>query len=313
MTCRWPSCPSAAAASASRRGIDKLGFPPHTYQRSVRRYSVTNILRVSLAVILAAIIDGPIWAQEPSAIQQLEKTGGPATRKTVATPVRVEEKTNAIEWITIVGGSFMMGSKKSSMGQDEELRHSVTVKIFQLAKTEVTAGQYKKCVSAGACEKPDRDSPGDDYPVVGVNWEQSKKFSEWVGGRLPTEAEWEYAARSGGKEQKYPWGNNDATCKRAVIAGCEGKAAPVCSKTEGNTKQGLCDMAGNVWEWTQDRHHRSYEGAPTDGSAWEDAISSARVVRGNSWRNEAWFARAAFRGTHLPDKSYDDVGFRPAR
>ena len=138
----------------------------------------------------------------------------------------------------------------------------MTVKSFQLAKTEVTNKQYKACVEAGACTPPSSYEGGDDQPVVNVDWNQAKAFSEWVGGRLPSEAEWEYAARSGGKERKYPWGDEEPSCERAVMNqggnGCGRNATwPVCSKTAGNTSQGLCDMAGNVWEWTQDWYHDS--------------------------------------------------------
>lgn len=151
--------------------------------------------------------------------------------------------------------------------------------------------------------------------MVWVEWEQAKKFSEWVGGRLPTEAEWEYAARSAGKDYKYPWGNEDATCKRAVISDCEGEAVPVCSKTAGNTAQGLCDMAGNVWEWTQDEYHNSYNGAPSDGSAWGEGSRTLKVGRGGSWNFGAEYVRSADRG-HDVSRNYNwsaELGFRPAR
>ncbi len=220
-----------------------------------------------------------------------------------------------IQWVRIPGGTFSMGADDLS---DAWPRHSVTLKSFQMAKTEVTNKQYKACVEAGACTPPGSYEGAPEQPVVNVDWNQAKAFSEWVGGRLPSEAEWEYAARSAGKDWKYPWGNEDATCERAVIAdgghGCgKNSTWPVCSKAKGNTAQGLCDMAGNVWEWTQDWYHRLYEGAPTDGSAWERPAGSYRVVRGCSWYDDAGRARSAVRSRRAPDNRGDVHGFRPSR
>lgn len=218
-----------------------------------------------------------------------------------------------IQWVTIPAGSFIMGSDDRGSSP----RHKVDIKAFQLAKTEVTEGQYRKCVEAGACtdlklllEKD--DSQGDDYPVVGVTWGQARAFSEWVGGRLPTEAQWEYAARSGGKEQKYPWGNEDATCERAVIDDCKGRALPVCSKDGDLTVHGVCDMAGNVREWVQDKFHDGYVNAPTDGSSWETEAYS-RVYRGGSSRFDTAFALVSNRHWAREDQADSDLGFRPAR
>ncbi|NNN06367.1 MAG: formylglycine-generating enzyme family protein, partial [Elusimicrobia bacterium] len=199
--------------------------------------------------------------------------------------------------------------------KNERPAHRVTIHSFQMAKTLVTNKLYKACVAAGACTAPSNYYGGDDNPVVNVDWNQAKAFSKWVGGRLPSEAEWEYAARSGGRDWKYPWGNETATCDNAVIAGCGyNETAPVCSKPKGNTKQGLCDMAGNAWEWVEDEWHDSYDGAPTDGSAWEDAnAGSDRVGRGGSWGFDAADARSAYRSGGDPGYRSADLGFRPAR
>ena len=250
-----------------------------------------------------------------------------------SSPARDVERDVSIQWVKISGGKFTMGA--ADIGSRAQPRHEVTVKSFQMAKTLVTNKQYKTCVAAGACtaahssdgtcnsvftgtnwvkgDLPD-SFQGDDHPVVCVDWEQSHKFSSWAGGRLPTEAEWEYAARSGGKEQSYPWGNAAAACANSVIAGCGHRAtAPVCSKSAGNTKQGLCDMAGNAWEWTQDGYRDTYNGAPSDGSAWEGPAVSSRVVRGGAWSVGASFARSKNR--YGDDAAYrgGDMGFRIAR
>jgi len=246
----------------------------------------------------------------------------PASKKAGMTdgarPARVEAGKAGIQWVTIPGGSFMMGSGNG----DEEPRHQVTLRSLQMAKTLVTVEQYKACVDAGACTAPNTggycnwDAAGrTQHPINCVDWNQAKTFSEWVGGRLPSEAEWEYAARSAGKDQEYPWGNEEATCQRAVFSGCGSNGtAPVCSKPQGNSEQGLCDMAGNVWEWVQDWYHDSYDGAPIDGSAWESPEGSNRVLRGGSWRLDARNVRSASRG--LDDPSFRlrfNFGLRPAR
>lgn len=226
-----------------------------------------------------------------------------------------------IEWIRIPGGSFRMGSEEV---RDAVPRRRVTVRSFEMAKTAVTSKQYRACVAAGACTPLQgsfsEDFAHDDHPVVFVDWIQAKAFSEWVGGRLPSEAEWEYAARSAGKDRKYPWGDEAASCKRAVLnegrdsCGQEnGMAWPVCSKPEGDTDQGLCDMSGNVWEWVEDWYHPDYRGAPEDGRAWIDPRGPGRVIRGGSWQNRALFSQSARRQYSDPaNRSGADIGFRPA-
>jgi len=155
--------------------------------------------------------------------------------------------------------------------------------------------------------------------VVCVDRAQARAYARWAGGRLPSEAEWEYAARSGGREQKYPWGDAAPDCERAVFdsggMGCGRNSTwPVCSKPKGNTKQGLCDMAGNVWQWVEDAYHESYDGAPQDGSAWDSPSTMSRVVRGGAWiyRSPA-FLRAARRGDFIAGDRYSIFGMRLAR
>ena len=230
-----------------------------------------------------------------------------------------------IEWVRIPGGRFNMGSED---GDDNELPvHPVDVPTFELAQTEVTVAQYRACVDAGRCEAPDTrgyecnwgvDGRG-DHPVNCVDWEQARAFAAFVGGRLPSEAEWEYAARSGGRDQTYPWGDEEATCARVVAydggAGCgEDRTWPVCSKPTGSSAHGVCDLAGNVWEWVEDCYHDSYAGAPGDGRAWEGCGAlDARVLRGGSWNSYAEYCRSAGRAGPTPGRRAHGLGLRPAR
>lgn len=226
----------------------------------------------------------------------------------------------SIEWVQIPGGKFIMGSADA----DALPAHPVSIKPFEMAKSEVTFAQYEACVQAGACSPVSESCAssafrGKDQPVVCVSWKQAGDFSRWAGGRLPSEAEWEYAARSAGKDWKYPWGKEAPTCERAVMYekgyGCGREATwPVCSKPKGNTQQGLCDMAGNVWEWVEDWHHPSYRGAPKDGGAWVSPAGAYRVIRGGSWFNG--FVKhlpAAARFGYVPDYGFPGAGFRPVR
>lgn len=187
-----------------------------------------------------------------------------------------------------------MGSESGSSGQKPV--HSVMVQTFEMTKTEVTVAQYEECVAEGACTEPRTgsycnwaDAGYEDHPVNCIDWNQARDFCEWAGGRLPSEAEWEYAARSGGQGITYPWGDDTATCDYAVMDdggfGCgTSRTWPVCSIPAGNTDHGLCDMAGNVYAWLEDDWHDDYNGAPDDGSAWVDnPRGTDRVARGGSF------------------------------
>lgn len=233
-------------------------------------------------------------------------------------------KAALIVWVLIPGGSFLMGSAEFP---SEKPVHSVTVRSFELGRTEVTNRQYQACVKAGACAPLDMNclSPafrGPDQPVVCVPWGQARAFAAWAGGRLPSEAEWEYAARGAGGKGRYPWGDAPPSCRRVVFGGdpsgpgCgRGSTWPVCSKPRGNTKQGLCDMGGNVWEWTEDLYHDSYEGAPADGSAWlSGSTGTFRSDRGGQWDGDAHNLRVFNRDSEDPEiRSERGTGFRVAR
>ncbi|HBB66228.1 MAG TPA: hypothetical protein DCZ93_02790 [Elusimicrobia bacterium] len=229
-----------------------------------------------------------------------------------------------VEWVTISGGKFNMGTDSGQKGfEDIKSPHEVTIKTFYMAKTDVTIEQYAECIIKGRCTEPGTGEycnwgkPGRQFhPVNCVDWDQAQAYAKFKDARLPSEAEWEYAATSSGRKQKYTWGNEEPTCDRAVMYGNGGYGCgangtmPVCSKPAGNTAHGLCDMAGNVWQWVQDKYQESYAGAPVDGGAFE-GTGSYRVVRGGAFFNgDAEILRAAYRGRNDPGGRYSFIGFR---
>jgi len=231
------------------------------------------------------------------------------------------------EWIDISGGTFDMGSPDLVGNDDEHPQHSVTVPEFDMTRSEITIHQYSQCVGDSICTAPEEGEAcnwglagRDNFPANCVSWTQAGAFCAWAGGRLPTEAEWEYAAR-GGVNLIYPWGDDAATCDYAVMSdfdaggpGCgTGETMAACSKPAGETALGLCDMAGNVMEWVQDQYHDSYTGAPDDGSAWTDLASTERVMRGGGYQDTANQVRAASRMWGNEATQADAVGFRCAR
>lgn len=236
-----------------------------------------------------------------------------------------------LEWVRIPGGTYNMGSSAGDL--DEQPLHPVTLSAFQMTRTEVTFDQYQACVDAGVCAPPHLDDGtcrvfdgvswsrgtlpaslrAGNQPVVCVDWSQAASFARWAGGHLPTEAQWEYAARSGGLDQPQPWGTQASSCERVVLEedgrGC-GRAStwPVCSHVEGNTAHGLCDMMGNVWEWTGD-WHGTYSVEPATDPAGPEA-GTRRVYRGGSWASPAGRVRAANRDGGDPADCVDYLGFR---
>ncbi|HUT78515.1 MAG TPA: SUMF1/EgtB/PvdO family nonheme iron enzyme [Polyangia bacterium] len=230
------------------------------------------------------------------------------------------------EWVSLPAGIFLMGA--FGMAWSEPV-HLVAVPAFDLTRTEITVADFRECVDDGACEPPaflDENCNWDqanreDHPINCVEWQQAVAFCAWSGGRLPSESEWEYAARSAGTTERYPWGELDATCQRAIMDGGGGMTAsgygcgelrtwPVCSKPQGDSAQGLCDLSGNAAEWVQDWFHPNYDGHPPDGSAWEYPAGVSRVLRGGGYTLGAYPLLAAKRD-YLPAGPL--TGFRCAR
>ena len=219
-------------------------------------------------------------------------------------------------------GEFLMGSTGSDKDaeSDEKPQHKVYLGAFWVDRTEVTNAQYGKCVQVGGCTASvyagDSRFNGDNQPVVGVDWSQAQAYCQWTGRQLPTEAQWEKAAR-GTDGQIYPWGNQPITCEYAVMNdgsgnGCgKGAAAwPVGSKPKGASPYGALDMAGNVWEWVADWYEQKYYVSSPPKDPPGPSSGQYRVLRGGSWGNLQSGVRAASRDPGTPGSRSGGIGFR---
>ena len=232
---------------------------------------------------------------------------------------------NCPEMVVIPAGTFRMGclSNDGDCWEEEFPVHEVTIRSFALSKHEVTFNDWDACVSDGGCSgyRPEDEGWGrGDRPVIDVSWEDAQSFVAWLSGvtghayRLPTESEWEYAARAG-TETKYSWGNgignNRANCEDCGSRWDGKMTAPVGSF--GANAFGLHDMHGNVMERAEDCWNRSYAGAPSNGSAWLRGDCSLRIARGGSWRFKRSGLRPSYRSESPGHIRLNFIGFRVAR
>jgi len=238
---------------------------------------------------------------------------------------------DGMELVYVPAGEFLMGSGADDAGASdvEKPQHTVDLDAYWIDKTEVTNAQYGKCVEAGGCAQPGGSAYSDggkaNHPVVYVSWNDAKAYCEWAERRLPSEAEWEKAAR-GTDGRRYPWGNDfdggklnycDKNCTKAWkdTAYDDGYelTAPVGSYAAGASPYWALDMAGNVWEWVGDWYANDYYAIPRASNPSGPAAGDGRVLRGGSWINESSLVRAAGRLNYIPATRYDGVGFRCAR
>lgn len=218
------------------------------------------------------------------------------------TPVNREEDERLNARISIPGGSFQMGSPETVGESDERPEHHVTLSPFLIQSHEVTNEEYRRFDPSH-----DRFAP-DKQPVVNVSWYEAVAYAAWLGGSLPTEAQWEFATR--GKDGRaYPWGEEDPSCDRANIDECRDGLQPVkVGRDQGKTPEGVYDLAGNVWEWCRDW----YGPYPLQGQSdpLGPPIGVVRVVRGGSFDYDRMSVRGAYRDRYNPEGRDGGGGFR---
>ena len=229
-----------------------------------------------------------------------------AARAAIAEPT-------GVTWVRIPAGTFQMGCVPADerCNVDEHPRHQVSItRPFDLMATEVTIGMYRQ-VATAVDEQP-AWSRSELYPVVIVTWDEAVAFCTAIGGRLPTEAEWEYAARGGRPDTVYPWGNEPPDYVAGARAGAafEGDAARPVRSFAANAF-GLFDMAGNVWEWTADAGSLYRPDPVRDPQG--PMSGQVRILRGGSFGDDASNLRVSNRTPNQPDRVNVNVGFRCAR
>lgn len=252
---------------------------------------------------------------QPAPQRPTEKT----SVATAAAAGEVKDCSTCPVLVSLPHGSFTMGS--NSGDPSEKPAHQVSIsKPYAIGKYEVTVEQWDSCVDGGGCQKTSDGNRAKNSPARDVSWDDAQQYVKWLSKttgkayRLPTEAEWEYAAR-GGTSTRYWWGEQ----MRTGMANCKDcgepwqKDAPAAVGSFAANPFGLHDVSGSVWEWVADCWHNSYKGAPTDGKAWDEPNCRTRVIRGGSWRDGASYMPSSTRFKYDASVRYSQNGFRVAR
>ena len=252
---------------------------------------------------------------------------------TVYLPLVQKNFSPVADIVLIPAGSFQMGCdpnhNQGNLCDGDNPLHTVHLDTYQIDKNLVTNAQYAQCVTAGGCTVPSDTSSSthisyygnatySNYPVIWMTWNQASAFCSWTGKRLPTEAEWEKAARGSSDTRPYPWGDTAPNCTLANFKNstgdCVGDTTAVGSYPSGASPYGVLDMAGNVWEWVNDWYSSTYYNSSPLNNPPGPTTGTLKVLRGGGWYNAtAQYLRMAFRdyiGYGPTELNY--VGFRCA-
>jgi formylglycine-generating enzyme required for sulfatase activity len=293
----------------------------------------------------ALCVASPALAQELASPQvaqpvpgNVEAKNNPAPRETLspvaATLQEIQDTADSPRLVVVPAGTFVMGSPANEWGREafEGPQHNVRItRSFALGRTDITFAQWDACLDGGGCNgyRPDDNGFGrGDQPVINVSWRDAQSYIGWLSShtgktyRLPSEAEWEYAARAGASTPFW-WGRaadhdhanygDDQCCSGAVLGADRWTGTSPAGSFSANPF-GLFDMNGNVMQFVEDCWHGNYNGAPVDGTAWnDDPRCGMRPVRGGAWNSTPAFIRSSDRIWVLPSMRTNMMGFRVAR
>lgn len=298
-----------------------------------------KILSALLLMLLVSgcIMQTPLQTPQPVVEEEIEASPSADTESSSEMPTEPVAEPGVTEvpegMVLIPATEYMMGcdpehNNSYNCPSDELPQHKVSLSAYAIDVYEVTNAQYAACVAAGGCVAPivTDSKTRDDYyqnpeyanfPMINVKWEQAQAYCTWAGKRLPTEAEWELAAR-GTTPKAYPWGDEAPDCSKgniyhnATMSACVGDTVAVGSYPEGASEFGVMDMTGNVWEWVADSYIEDfYSLSPTENPLAEEA-NQLRTVRGGGWASNWLAARVSSRAYDLSFYSGSDLGFRCA-
>jgi len=261
--------------------------------------------RISLLALLMQVAASPTFAADAKTL-------------VVKLDHHLSDKDRA-SMVLISAGPFSMG--RNDAGLDEQPTHLVSLDAFYIDRYEVTVEQYAKFLESEKAEPPllwqeARRAKNQEKPVVGVDWYDAAEYCQWANKRLPTEAEWEKAAR-GLDSRVYPWGNDPPTRVHAIFGEETERGyaalAKVGSFENGQSPYGVYDLAGSVWEWVADRYDEHYYQHSPEHDPRGPTTGPLRVLRGGAWNSPATIIASANRNANVPSARRSDVGFRCAK
>jgi eukaryotic-like serine/threonine-protein kinase len=292
---------------------------------------VTGVVALVVLVLVAFSLRGPaagLPTLTPTSTFTPVDTATPASTPTSTLGIGSTwtRPADGMVMMYVPAGDFLMGSPDDTGGDNEHPEHTVYLDAFWIDQTEVTNVMYAQCVEKGACQPPQDKSSYtrssyyggpeyDEYPVIYVDWNHASAYCQWAGSGLPSEAQWEKAAR-GPDGSAYPWGNDTPSCSLANFggtSGCVGDTSKAGSYPSGASIYGALDMAGNVEEWVNDWYGETYYSQLPQSNPQGPTSGTIRVLRGGSYLYDESRMRAAYRGALDPAYPYFDFGFRCAR